>query len=147
MVSITSIEIRAQPEGVFAVLADPHTYPNFVVGDKGIREVEHGFPAVGAKFHHRVGFGPLFVDDHTEVLDVDAPWRLELRGKTRPFATARIAWLLQPLGEDSTHVTMLEDAGDVPSRLAINALTDPLMALRNARTLRRLKAFVEAGGR
>ena len=42
---------------------------------------------------------------------------------------------------------MLEDAGDVPSRLAINALTDPLMALRNARTLRRLKAFVEAGGR
>ena len=147
MVSVTSIEIRAQPEGVFAVLADPHTYPNFVVGDKGIREVERGFPAVGARFHHRVGFGPLFVDDHTEVLDVDAPWRLELRGKTRPFATARIAWLLQQLDEQTTHVTMLEDAGDLLSRLAINPLTDPLMAARNARTLQRLKALVEGAGR
>jgi uncharacterized protein YndB with AHSA1/START domain len=146
-VSVTAIEIRAQPESVFAVLADPRTYPNFVVGAKATRGVEPGFPAPGKKFHHRVGVGPLYLDDHTEVLDVDAPWRLELRGRTRPFATVRIAFLLQPLGEDITHVTMLEDAGDLASRLAVNPLTDPVMGARNARTLQRLKAFVESGGR
>jgi uncharacterized protein YndB with AHSA1/START domain len=146
-VSVNSIEVRALPEAVFAVLADPSTYPNWVVGDKGIRAIDPGFPALGKRFHHRVGFGPVFVDDHTEVLDVEAPWRLELRGKTRPFATARIAWLLQQLDEQTTHVTMLEDAGDLLSRLAINPLTDPLMAARNARTLQRLKALVEGAGR
>jgi uncharacterized protein YndB with AHSA1/START domain len=139
------IEIRARPQRVFAILADPRTYPDWVVGDKAIRAVDPEFPAPGSKFHHRVGFGPLTVDDHTEVLDVQPPWRLELKGKFRPWGTARIVWLVQPHGPEGTYVTMLEGAGDLLSHAVVNPLTDPLIGARNARTLRRLKALAEDG--
>src|SRR5215218_6959951 len=84
------VHIHASPEDVFAVLADPCRYPEWVVGASSIREYDEGFPAVGSRFHHEVGPGPLNLKDYSEVTEVDPPRRLVLKAKARPLGTATI---------------------------------------------------------
>ena len=115
-----------------------------MVGSDTIRDADAGFPAQGTRFHHRVGVGPIKTHDHTEVLDVNRPYLLELRANARPFGTALVKLLLTPRRPDSTHVTMIETAGDPISRLLFNPLTAPLIRLRNMESLRRLKRMAEA---
>jgi uncharacterized protein YndB with AHSA1/START domain len=136
------IFIAAAPERVFDVLADPQCYPEWVVGAHSIRDADPGFPAVGTRFHHRVGVGPLTLADHTEVLDVNAPYRLELRARARPLGTAKVTMLLEPRDE-GTSVTMIEEAADPLSHLIFNPLTQVVVGARNVETLRRLKRLVE----
>lgn len=148
-----TITVDVSPEDVFAVLSDADSYGEWVVGSDTIRDADVGFPAQGTRFHHRVGVGPLKTNDHTEVLDVNRPYLLELRAKARPFGTANVKLLLTPRRTGVTHVTMIETAGDAISRLLFNPLTAPLVRLRNVESLRRLKRMAEerttvaAGGR
>ena len=137
------IHIAATPADVFSVLSDPEAYGDWVVGSRRIRGADAGFPAVGTRFHHQVGVAPLVLNDHTEVLENHAPNRLVLRAKTRPFATARVDLRLLP-DAAGTRVVMHEGAGDLPSRLLLNRLTDPLVHARNARSLQRLRRLAEA---
>src|ERR1700760_1172010 len=136
--------IDAAPDTVFAVLSDASTYADWVVGSRRVRSSDADFPAVGSRFHHQVGIPPLLLHDHTEVLESDAPRRLVLRAKTRPFATARVDLRLAPEG-DGTRVVMFEGAGDRLSRLVLNRLTDPLMHRRNVVALRRLRRICQTG--
>lgn len=138
----TETFIAAPPERVFDVLADPESYGYWVVGSSHIRGADDDFPAVGSRFHHTVGFGPLKLDDHTEVLDAHPPYRLELKAKARPLGTARVVMLMQPRG-GGTHVTMIEDAGDPLTALVFNPLTHLLVRGRNVESLRRLKELAE----
>jgi uncharacterized protein YndB with AHSA1/START domain len=140
----TRTQIAASPEAVFAALANAENYGDWVVGSDTIRDADPTWPKVGSRFHHRVGFGPLKVNDHTEVLDVDAPHRLVMHARARPLGTARVTMLLAE-SDGGTAVTMIEVAGDRLSRLALNRLTDPLVHLRNVEALRRLKRLVETG--
>jgi uncharacterized protein YndB with AHSA1/START domain len=140
----TRTQIAASPDEVFAVLANPENYGDWVVGSDTVRDADSAWPKVGTRFHHRIGFGLLKVSDHTEVLEVDAPRRLVLHARARPFATAEITLLLTKR-DGGTTVTMFEVAGDRLSRLALNRLTDPLIHLRNLEALRRLKRIVETG--
>ncbi len=135
-------DIEASPERIWAVLSDPGCYPHWVVGAKDIRAADAGFPAPGTRFHHKVGFGPLELRDHTEVLDAHPPYRLELRAKGRPLGTARVVLLVEPRGSAS-HVVLIEDAGDPLTRLVFNPLTHLLVRGRNVESLRRLKALAE----
>jgi uncharacterized protein YndB with AHSA1/START domain len=134
--------IHAPPTTVFAVLSDADSYGDWVVGSRTIRDADADFPAVGSRFHHQVGIPPLLLNDHTEVLENDGPSRLVLRAKTRPFGTARVELQLDADG-DGTRVTMLEGAGDRPSRILLNSITDPLVHLRNRRSLDRLRRLAE----
>jgi uncharacterized protein YndB with AHSA1/START domain len=134
--------IAATPDAVFSVLSDPEAYGDWVVGSRRIRDADADFPVVGSKFHHQVGVPPFLLNDHTEVLELQAPTRLVLRAKTRPLATARIELRLTADG-DGTHLVMLEGAGDLPSRLLLNPLTDPLIHVRNTHSLRRLSRLCE----
>src|SRR5690349_1471334 len=84
------VHIRASPEEVFAVLSDAERYPEWVVGAAGIRDQDEDFPAVGSRFHHKVGSWPIGLKDHTEVLESDPPRRLALKAKARPLGTATI---------------------------------------------------------
>ena len=61
--------IAATPEQVWDVLASPPTYADWVVGSSEIRSSDRDWPAVGCRFHHRVGFGLLKISDNTEVLE------------------------------------------------------------------------------
>ena len=134
--------IDASPAAVFAVLSDPASYGEWVVGSRTIRDADANFPAVGSRFHHQVGIPPLLLNDHTEVLENDAPSWLVLRAKTRPFGTARVELRLDTDGK-GTHVTMVERAGDRPSRILLNSITDPLVHARNRRSLGRLRRLAE----
>jgi uncharacterized protein YndB with AHSA1/START domain len=130
--------IPAPPERVFAVLADPRSYAYWVVGSDTIRDADPSWPAVGSRIHHRVGVGPLKIDDHTEVVAMEPGRRLVLHAKARPLGTARVELDLEPRG-GGTLVTMVEEAGDPLSKLVLNPLTDVLVRKRNDASLRRLE--------
>jgi uncharacterized protein YndB with AHSA1/START domain len=140
----TDIQIDVPPERVFAVLATPATYADWVVGSDIIRGHDPNWPEVGSRFYHRVGVWPIKVRDHTEVVDADPPRRLVLHARARPLGTALVTLLLEPR-DGATHVTMTETAGDPLSSLSINPLTDWLVHKRNDVALRRLKRISETG--
>lgn len=135
--------VDAPPAAVWAVLADPSSYGDWVVGSKLIRGADPGFPAVGTKLHHTVGFGPFSLDDETEVLEQQPEVKLVLKAKGRPFGTANVVLELRPAG-GGTHVSIDESAGDLLSRLtSLNPVLDPLVRVRNVETLRRLRRLAE----
>jgi uncharacterized protein YndB with AHSA1/START domain len=138
------IQIAVSPDEVFAALANAANYGDWVVGSDTVRDVDPEWPKVGSRFHHRVGVGPLKLNDHTEVLEVDPPHRLIMHARARPLGTAEVAMRLTER-DGGTLVTMTETAGDRLSRLMLNRLTDPLIRLRNAESLRRLKRIAETG--
>ena len=140
----TEAQFSVSPDRVFAVLSDPESYGDWVVGSHSIRDADPNWPAAGTRFFHRVGAGPLTVSDHTEVLQVDPPRRLVLRARARPVGTAKVEIVLEPR-DGGTHVTMTEVAGDPLSRLGLNRLTDPLVHRRNVESLRRLRRISETG--
>ncbi|HSO97803.1 MAG TPA: SRPBCC domain-containing protein [Solirubrobacteraceae bacterium] len=137
-------EFSVPPARVFEVLSDPEVYADWVVGSHSIRDADPDWPAVGARFHHRVGAGPFTVNDHTEVLEVDPPSRLVLRARARPFGTAIVKLSIAPSG-NGCRVTMIEVAGDPLSKLVLNRLTDSLVHVRNVESLRRLQRICETG--
>ncbi len=137
-------QINAPPERVFAVLADHDSYGDWVVGSDTIRDADPNWPAVGSRFHHRVGFGPFKINDHSEVVEVDAQSKLVLHARARPVGTALVTMEWEPR-DGGSWVTMGEAAGDALSRLGINPLTDWLVHLRNAKSLRRLQRIAETG--
>ncbi|MDQ6807446.1 MAG: SRPBCC domain-containing protein [Actinomycetota bacterium] len=138
------IQIDLPPDRVFAVLATPATYADWVVGSDMIRGQDENWPAVGSRFYHRVGVGPFKVEDHTEVVEVDPPRKLVIHARARPVGTALVTMHLEPR-DGATYVTMIEEGGDPLSRLSINPLTDWLVKKRNDLALRRLKRITETG--
>lgn len=135
------IDIRAEPEEVFATLADPRTYPRWLVGAKEIRSVDPGFPAPGARFHHVVGLaGPLTVADSTLCEEVDEPRLLRLEARARPAGRAEVTFTLEPHG-GGTRVEVRERAVGL-LRVADPAL-QPAIVLRNRRSLAQLRDLVE----
>ena len=138
------IYIDAVPETVYAVLSDAEKYADWVIGARKIRGADAQFPAVGSRFHHQVGVPPFVLNDHTEVREHEPPSRLVLRAKTRPFGSARVDLRLAAEGA-GTRVRMTEVAGDTPSRILLNRLSDPLVHARNARSLQRLRGLAEQG--
>ncbi|HST70791.1 MAG TPA: SDR family NAD(P)-dependent oxidoreductase [Solirubrobacterales bacterium] len=137
------VHIDATPGEVFAVLSDPECYPKWVVGAAGIRDQDEEFPAVGSRFHHKVGSWPIGVKDHTEVIEAEPPRRLVLKAKARPLGTATIALDLQE-SEGGTELRMEEVPGDRLTSLLIgNPVADTALRVRNAEALTRLKRLVE----
>lgn len=137
--------ISAAPDEVFAVLADPDTYPRWVVGAQRIRGVDGDWPEMGAAFHHVVGIVPFRHRDNTEVVAVVPNLLLALEGRARPLGRVRIEFHLRPTAEGTT-VSMHERLIGGPVRLVPNAVMEPMIAARNRLTLRRL-AEVVAGRR
>jgi uncharacterized protein YndB with AHSA1/START domain len=141
-VAINEIHIDAPPERVFAVLADWRSYGDWVVGSRYIRGADPGFPAAGTRFHHQVGVGPLNLNDHTVVLEVDQPHKLILRAKARPLGTA-IVDLRMHRENGGTKVIMREDPGDTLSAFVFQPITHLLVRGRNVQSLERLKGLAE----
>ncbi|HEU4462486.1 MAG TPA: SDR family NAD(P)-dependent oxidoreductase [Solirubrobacterales bacterium] len=137
------VHIHASPEEVFAILSEARRYPEWVVGAAGIRDEDEEFPAVGSRFHHKVGSWPVGLKDHTEVLEIEPPTRLLLKAKARPLGTATIELELRE-SAGGTELLMEEVPGDrLTSLVAANPLADTLLRVRNAEALTRLKRLVE----
>ena len=133
--------IPATPDEVFAVLADARTYQHWVVGCDDIRAVEGEWPAVGSRFFHTVGVGPLKTKDNTKVLEVDAPRRLVLEARARPAGIAKVIFELRPVG-GGTEVEIDEYPIRGVAKSIHNPIQDGLIKVRNVETLRRLEKQV-----
>jgi uncharacterized protein YndB with AHSA1/START domain len=137
------VHVDAAPEDVFAVLADPGAYADWVVGSKEIRDADPQWPQVGSRFHHTVGLGPFNVRDHSEVVGAEPPYRFVMRVKARPLGTAKVELSMVPVS-GGTLVEMREEPWDLWSRLLHNPVADIALHTRNVESLRRLKRLAEA---
>src|SRR3954452_10421778 len=134
------ITIAAPPDAVFAVLLDGYAYADWVVGARRVRAVDPEWPAVGARFHHVLGLGPLELKDSTKILEVDGPHHLALEVRFRPFGLGRVDLDLETVrGGRATLVTMDEVAGVNGKMRSIERL---LIMLRNWWSLQRLRRLV-----
>lgn len=128
---------------VWAVLADPGAYEQWVVGCKRIRGADGRWPAHGARFHHSLGVGPLQLRDHTVVERSVAPTLLSLRARARPLGTFFVTLRLVDEGPARTRVVMVEEPADRLTRLLFSGLAHRLVRARNVASLERLCQLAE----
>jgi hypothetical protein len=140
-VSCVCREFDAATADVFAVLLDPASYPDWLIGARSVRDVDASWPEPGSRFHHRVGIGALTISDYTEVLAVEPESMLQLRVRARPLIAGVVTFRV--IGDRERCVVVMEEE---PARRVIGNLVrpvmDPLTHVRNHRSLRRLSAFV-----
>ena len=138
-------EMAATADDVWAVLSDGWTYSGWVVGTVKIREVEPGWPAVGAKLHHAFGAWPLMIKDETEVLECEPGRRLLMQARGWPMGEATVELVLHAAG-DHTVVEMYEEPTVGPGAWLNNPLVDAVGKKRLEETLERLRRLVERSG-
>lgn len=136
------IAVDATPEQVFAVLADPYCYADWVVGAKAVRAADPAWPQPGTLLHHKVGAGPVELRDNTKVLDCDPPWVLVLEARARPLGVAEVRIEVDADGEGS-RVVLHEYVVRPLALRVLSPLVDLAIKARNVESLRRLKALAE----
>ena len=138
----TAREVMASPKEVFGILVDPATYPQWLGGASAVVDVDDAWPAPGSRFHHVVGVGPLRVADSTEVVDIDDGAVLRLRVRARPFISAVVTFRVVG-SDDRCLVTMEEEPALRTIGNLVRPVMDPVVHVRNHRSLRRLAELVE----
>lgn len=127
---------------MWAVLAEPTTYPDWLVGAQVIRSVDPAFPAPGSDFEHKAGAtDELATPDRTTALEADRPHRLTLKVRARPFFTGIVRFRLLPTKAGTELVMEEEPVG--PFRI-LASVAGPLIKARNAKSLERLGGLVES---
>lgn len=127
---------------MWEVLADPRSYPDWLVGAQVIRSVDADFPAPGSDFHHAVGASDeVSLPDKTTAVDVDPGKSLELKVRARPFFEGMVTFRLVPVKAGTELVLDEKPTGLL--RFAAPVLR-PLILARNARSLDRLRDLVES---
>ena len=134
--------VAAPVDAVWKILADGWSYSSWVVGTARIRSVEPTWPSPGSRIHHSFGTWPLLIDDHTKVLREEPGELLELRARGWPAGEAQVRIELRPAG-DQCEVLIAEDAVSGPGTLVPTVVRQPLIALRNRETVRRLAMLAE----
>jgi uncharacterized protein YndB with AHSA1/START domain len=134
--SVTEATLPASAEAIYAVLSDPETYPDWLVGAEHMRAVDADFPNPGSAFHHSVGAGPVTVDDQTEALDAEQDRFLLLRVHAGPFQ-AEVEFRLVPKGPNETLVRFTEQPSG-PFGL-ITPVLRPTLHARNVASLKQLR--------
>jgi uncharacterized protein YndB with AHSA1/START domain len=127
---------------VFKTIADPSTYPDWLVGNKGIRYIDPDWPRPGTTFGHRVGLaGPFAVEDSTESLAVEPGRLLKIDARFRPFGRAHATFELSD--EHGGTLVTLEEHLVGPFKL-LEPVAEPLIAARNKKTLQNLDEYLHA---
>lgn len=141
--TITEQTFKSAAGELFAVLVNPDTYPQWLVGTKNIRDVAPDWPRPGSFFKHTVGFGPLTIADKTTVRAVDAPRTLEMLVRARPALEAVVRFEVISKS-DGCKVIMTETPVGVYKFVSL--LAQPLIRARNERSMKRLKDLVDPQG-
>ncbi|MBA2280573.1 MAG: SRPBCC family protein [Actinomycetota bacterium] len=137
------VEVRAtvpgSPGDVWAVLADPTNYPDWLVGAQQIRAVDADFPKPGSKFHHSVGPDEeATVDDDSRSVVADPRHRLVLEVHAGPLR-GTVDFRLLP-APDGTEIRFRETMAG-PWKPFMPAVR-PLLHARNTKSLEQLAAVV-----
>lgn len=131
------------PEAVALVLSDPRAYDGVVVGSRRIRWFDARWPEVGSRFHHTIGFGPVTIRDHTEVVLDGLPHHLGLAVRLRPLGSAAVEFRVAP-EDGGTRVEMTETP---TSGVLAATWSTPVAALTRWRNDRVLARLEELAGR
>ncbi|MGI5240428.1 SRPBCC family protein [Dactylosporangium sp. CA-139066] len=130
--------VNATPDRVFAVLADGWTYASWVVGASHIRDVDDGWPAVGARLFHQVGPWPLHISDVTWVHAVTPGRMLELHARAWPLGEAKVRLDLEPVEAAATRVTLSYELIAGIGRFVPRIIQSALLGPRSTEMLSRL---------
>jgi uncharacterized protein YndB with AHSA1/START domain len=131
--------IPAPPDDVYAVLSDPDSYPDWLVGADRMRAVDPDFPKPGTSFHHSVGpGGPLTIDDRTESVAAEPNRHLGLMVHAGPFH-GRVDFRRSADGS-ATRVRLTEQPTG-PLAL-LTPLVRPSLAGRNKASLMKLRTLI-----
>jgi uncharacterized protein YndB with AHSA1/START domain len=141
-VARNSINVRADVDAVFDVLDNAYAYPRWVVGTRRIRGVDSNWPAVGSRFHHAVGSAAGELHDSSKVLLRERPKRIVLEVRFRPTGVACVDIQVQSSASGST-IIIEETPTSGPISVVPRLIIDPLITLRNAWSLQRLRHEVE----
>jgi len=142
--AVISRRVNAPTGAVWSVLADGWMYATWVVGASRIRSVEPEWPNPGSRLHHSFGIWPAVIDDHTEVLTADPGRELLLKARGWPVGEANVRIRVTPGNtEDSSLISIVEDATSGPGKLLPRAARQLLIAPRNTETARRLALIAE----
>jgi hypothetical protein len=137
-----SVKVRADVEAIFDVLDDAYAYPRWVVGTRRVRWVDSDWPAVGTRFDHAVGNAVGELHDSSKVLLRERPDRMVLEARFRPTGIARVDIQVNP-GDSGSTIVIEETPISGPIARLPRLIIDPLLALRNALSLQRLRHEVE----
>jgi uncharacterized protein YndB with AHSA1/START domain len=140
--SHNSIRTSAEPDAVFDVLDDACAYPRWVVGARRVRAVDPSWPAVGSRFHHAIGTAAGELHDSSKVLERDRPYRLVLEVRFRPAGVAEVTIEVAPDGGGAT-IDITETPTSGPLTKLPRFVVEPLLMLRNALSLQRLRHEIE----
>lgn len=130
-----------KPEDVFDHLLDPWRYPEWLLGASTMRDVDDNWPEVGSRFHHRVGFGPLKVNDRSKVIEIDPPTRLVLHVRATPAVQGLVTFTVEPTAEGS--ILWLQEEPAVKLGQMLRPVLDPATHVRNKASLRNLADLME----
>jgi len=131
--------MNADPQQVWAVLADGWSYSDWVVGTVHIRDVAANWPETGSKIHHKAGPWPFSLKDSSTVLECDPGRTLLLKVRLWPLGAGEVRLNIQEVGPRATRVTMIEQFTDGPMLGMRNKLGDIALHYRNREALQRLE--------
>ncbi|MEU7604374.1 SRPBCC family protein [Streptomyces sp. NPDC041003] len=134
--------IHRPPQAVWAVLADPASYGEWVVGPSESTPLDQAWPEVGSRLRYTVRLGPWSTEGVTTVRHREAGRELELEASFKSLGTARIFLQLRPWGEETLVVCDEHPLRGVGATLH-NPAIEVLFQLRHRGMLARLARIVE----
>lgn len=139
----SEIEVAGPPEAIWAVLADPGAYGEWVVGTRQITRADAGWPDVGATLDYEVGIDPVSIRDTTRVVEAEPPRLLVLLAQARELGAMTVRVELEPTDE-GTRVVLDEHPAEGMVDALHNPLSDAALKARNDLALGRLRQLTEA---
>lgn len=134
--------IHRPPGAVWAVLADPHRYGEWVVGTSESKPLDHSWPEKGARLRYTVRLGPWSAQGTTTVRHQVSGKELELEAAFKSLGTARVFLQLRPWGEETLIVCDEHPLRGLGGTLH-NPVSEAALQLRHRGMLARLARLVE----
>ncbi|MFF4324077.1 SRPBCC family protein [Streptomyces sp. NPDC001568] len=134
--------IRRPPRAVWAVLADPNRYGEWVVGPCDSTPLDSTWPDPGSRLRYTIKLGPWSTEGTTTVRHRETGKELELEAAFKSLGTARIFLQLRPWGEETLVVCDEHPLRGLGGTLH-NPLSEAALQLRHRGMLARLARIVE----
>ncbi|KMO93877.1 SRPBCC family protein [Streptomyces roseus] len=136
--------IHRSPQAVWAVLAEPSLYGEWVVGPSESTPLDQTWPEVGSRLRYTVRLGPWSAEGVTTVRHREPGRELELEASFKSLGTARIFLQLRQWGEETLVVCDEHPLRGLGGTLH-NPAVEAFLQLRHRGMLGRLAKVVEQG--